>query len=191
MQISAILSLMSIILFCSVAEPAATRFIRNNQSISSTANNYEKLKWLTLEEAGQKLQSEKKPILIDLYTNWCGWCKVMDKNTYSNQKVIQYIEDNFYPVKLDAETRETLNWQGKKFNYNSKYRVNEYAVHLTGGQLAFPTTIILPADGSAPQAIPGYLKIPDMELVLKYFGEGHYGKTPFTQYQKSFRASWK
>jgi len=191
MQISVNLSLLSIILFCSLAEPRDSNLFRNNYSNLSTANTYEKLKWLTLEEAGQKLQSEKRPILIDLYTNWCGWCKVMDKNTYSNQKVIKYIEDNFYPVKLDAETRETLNWQGKKFNYNSTYRVNEYAVHLTGGQLAFPTTIILPADGSAPQAIPGYLKIPDMELVLKYFGEGHFGKTPFTQYQKTFRTSWK
>ncbi|MFT3705793.1 MAG: DUF255 domain-containing protein [Agriterribacter sp.] len=151
----------------------------------------EKLQWMTLADAAAKIKTEKKPILIDLYTSWCGWCKVMDKNTYTNPMVIKYIEDNFYPVKLDAETKETLTWKGKQFNYNPAYKVNEYAVELTGGQLSFPTTIILPADGSAPQAIPGYLKIPDMELILKYFGEGYFGKTPFAQYHQSFTASWK
>lgn len=194
MQISAILSFLGIVLCCSLAGPGSTISVAADTSKSSKSqseNTHEKLRWLTLEEAAQQLQTEKKPILIDLYTTWCGWCKVMDRNTYSNPTVIKYIEDNFYPVKIDAETRETLSWEGKQFNYNSTYRVNEYAVHLTGGQLSFPTTIILPADGSAPQAIPGYLKIPDMELVLKYFGEGHYGKTPFAQYHQSFRASWK
>jgi len=115
----------------------------------------------------------------------------MDKNTYTNAMVIKYIEDNFYPVKLNAETKETLTWKGKQFIYNADYRVNEYAVELTRGQLSFPTTVILPVDGSAPQAIPGYLKIPDMELILKYFGEGFFGKTPFQAYQQKFTASWK
>ncbi len=151
----------------------------------------EKIKWITIAEAETKSNLQKKDILIDLYTDWCGWCKVMDKNTYSNPNVIRYIEENFYPVKLNAETREILTWQGKQFNYNDKYRVHDYAIYLTGGQLSYPTTIILPADGSSPQMIPGYLKIPDMELILRYFGEGYYGKTAFADYKKNFTQTWK
>jgi thioredoxin-related protein len=151
----------------------------------------EKLQWLTLAEAEAKIVSRKKAIVIDLYTDWCGWCKVMDRNTYTNPNVVQYIHENFYPVKLNAETKEVLTWRGKQFRYNENYRVNDYAILLTGGQLSYPSTVILPADGSAPQVIPGYLKTPEMELILKYFGEGHYGKTPFEAYRKDFVQTWK
>lgn len=151
----------------------------------------EKLQWLTLSEAETRLAVQKKAVIIDLYTDWCGWCKVMDRNTYSNADVIQYMHDKFYPVKLNAETKEVVFWRGRQFRYNERYRVNDYAIHLTGGQLSYPSTVILPADGSAPQVIPGYLKPADMELILKYFGEGHYGKTPFETYRKNFVQSWK
>lgn len=150
-----------------------------------------RLNWLTLDEAAVQLSKQKKPILVDLYTDWCGWCKVMDKNTYTNENVIQYIQENFYPVKLNAETRDTLKWRGRAFAYNPAYKVNEYAVLLTQGKLSFPSTIILPTDGSQPQAIPGYLRVNDMELILKYFGEGHFGKAPFEAYQSAFKGKWK
>jgi thioredoxin-related protein len=151
----------------------------------------ETLNWLTLTEAEALLKKEKKPLLIDLYTNWCGWCKVMDKKTYSNPEVIKYISEHFYPVKIDAETKQSQNWQGKSYGYNPSNRMNDYAIYLTQGQLSFPTTVFIPVEGMEPQAIPGYLEIPDMELLLKYFGEGYYGKQAFGDYQKKFVPSWK
>jgi thioredoxin-related protein len=158
----------------------------------SRSNNpaREGLKWLSLKEASTKVKAENKLILIDLYTDWCSWCKVMDKNTYTNKELIKYVNEKFYAVKLNAETRETISWLGKDFTYDDRYKVNTYALYLTQGQLAFPTTVIIPADGSAPQAIPGYLKPQEMELVLKYFGENRYGKQPFQDFQNSFKASW-
>ena len=169
---------------------AGIPFHISDTTIITTVQN-EKLQWLTLAEAEAKTTSQKKAIIIDLYTDWCGWCKVMDKNTYTNPQVVQYIRDKFYPVKLNAETREVLTWRGKEFKYNDMYRVHDYAILLTGGQLSYPSTVILPADGSAPQVIPGYLKAPEMELILKYFGEGHYGKTPFETFRKDFTQTWK
>lgn len=128
------------------------------------------VKWMNLSEASARLQNEKRPILIDLYTDWCGWCKIMDKKTYSNTKVARYLQENFYPVKVNAESRETMIWNGKSYNFNADFRTNDFAVYVTQGRLEFPTTVIIPADGSEPQAIPGYLEPKDLELIVKYFG---------------------
>ena len=151
----------------------------------------EKIEWLSLAEAQARQTARRKPILIDLYTNWCGWCKVMDKKTYARPELARYITENFYPVKIDAESRELMTWQGRQFTYNANARIHNLAIFLTRGQLSFPQTIfIMPSDGE-PQAIPGYLEVKDMELLLKYFGEGHYGKLAFSDFQKKFSPSWK
>ena len=147
------------------------------------------ISWMSVEEAAGKLQQEQRPVLIDLYTTWCGWCRQMDKRTYSNKKVAEYLQDKFYPVRVDAETHAAITWGGRTYQFNPQYRSNEFAMYLTHGRLEFPTTIII-APGQEPQAIPGFLEPKDLELLVKYFGEGAYRTTSFDDYQKSFKASW-
>ena len=149
-----------------------------------------KIQWMTLAEAVAANKEKPKPILIDLYTDWCGWCKEMDKKTYANQQVATYIQEKFYAVKLDAETREKLLWKGKTYGYNPSHRSNDIAIYLTGGQLSYPTTVIIPGDGQDPQPIPGFLAPNELELIVKYFGEGQFGRVPFQQFQHSFHSSW-
>jgi thioredoxin-related protein len=147
------------------------------------------ISWMSIGQVSERLQQERRPVLIDLYTTWCGWCKEMDKKTYSNKQVAQYLQDKFYTVKVDAETHDAISWGGRTYQFNSQYRSNEFALYLTHGQLEFPTTIIIPPGGE-PQAIPGYMRPKELELLVKYFGEGAYKTLGFDEFQRSFKASW-
>ena len=145
--------------------------------------------WMTIGEAATKLQQEQKPVLIDLYTTWCGWCKQMDRRTYSNKRVAEYLSDKFYTVKLDAETHDVLNWGGKSYSFDPQYRCNMLAVYLSHGRLEFPTTVIV-APGYDPQAIGGYMEPKELEMLVKYFGDGAYKSLGFDEFQKTFHGTW-
>lgn len=156
----------------------------------STAPAPEKINWLSVREAALKAEANPKPILIDLYTDWCHWCKVMDKKTYKNSKVIDYINSHFYAVKQDAESKKPVEWQDKEFNYDQTRRMNEFSLYVTRGQLTFPNTVIFPSLGDGPAAIPGYMSPNEIEPILKYFGEGNYKHQNFQEFMITFKSEW-
>ncbi|MFD2527864.1 thioredoxin family protein [Flavihumibacter stibioxidans] len=148
------------------------------------------MRWMNLRDAEIASQQSPRPVIIDLYTDWCGWCKVMDKRTYRNAKVVRYLNEKFYPVKLDAESKSSFTWQGRQYAFSTRYKTNEIALYFTGGQLSYPTTVIIPGPGEAPQAIPGYLSPKELELIVKYYGEGAYKTTTFPEFRHRFKSNW-
>ena len=150
----------------------------------------DKIQWLTVEALQVEYAKNPKPILVDVYTSWCGWCKVMDKQTYSNEKVAAYINEHYYAVKLDAERKDSVEWGGKKYGYNPNNRAHDLAVYFAYGQMSFPTTVFLTALNAQPAPLAGYLKAKEIEAPLKYFGDGAYKKQNFEAFNKNFIASW-
>ncbi len=62
------------------------------------------VKWMSFEEAVERSKTEKRKIFIDVFTDWCGWCKVMDKNTFPDLVIAKLLSnEKFYPVKFNAE----------------------------------------------------------------------------------------
>ena len=68
------------------------------------------IKWMTWTEAMEKMATDAKPkkIMVDLYTDWCGYCKKMDRTTFQDKEVIKYVNEHFIPIKLDAEQKEII-----------------------------------------------------------------------------------
>ncbi len=109
----------------------------------------DKINWLTFDEAATLTESNPKMILVDVYTDWCGWCKKMDKETFTDPKVIDYINSNFYPVKMNAEdTKRSFEFKGKEYTEATMakaMRVN-----------SFPNFVIMDATMENITQLPGY-----------------------------------
>lgn len=148
------------------------------------------VKWLSVKELDELYSKNPKPILFDVYTNWCGWCKEMDRTTYKNEKLIRYINEKYYAVKLNAESPDSMIFNNKKYGFKKKYKSNEFAEFLLSSQMQYPTTVFLPTIDANPAPLPGYLSARDMEAPLKYFGDGVYKTQSFIEFNKSMKKEW-
>jgi uncharacterized protein YyaL (SSP411 family) len=149
-----------------------------------------KVAWQTWSEVTAQLKKENKPLLIDVYTTWCHYCKLMDATTYSNDSVATYLEKNFYRYKFNAETRDTIQWQDKQFLYNPRYEVHDFAVYLSKGSIVYPTTVII-TPGGQPYFQFGALKPAELEVLLKYYGSDLYKGQTLEEFSKSYTPLWK
>lgn len=157
------------------------------------------VKWMTWEEAISAAKEAKaagetpKKIFVDIYTDWCGWCKKMDKETFEQSMVSAYLNEHFYPVKFDAEQRESIIFEGKTFKYvaNGRRGYHELAAALLAGKMSYPTVVFLNEDFQLLQRIPGYLDIPTFDMIMHYLAEEHYTKTPWADFQKVYKSPQK
>lgn len=146
------------------------------------------VKWISIERALKLSEKYPRHILIDFYTDWCGWCKVMDKKTYTNPQIISYLNEKFYCVKFNAEGKDTVNFKGREYTFASSLRAHQFAYKLLNGNLGYPTTVFLNHLGEVLNPVPGYLDPPTMETILHYYGEKAYEKNiSYEDYRKTYR----
>lgn len=148
--------------------------------------------WLTFEEAIEKSKTEKRKIFIDVYTDWCGWCKVMDKNTFSEEKIAKILNEQFYPVKFNAEQKEDVEFSGTTFKYvpsgNKGY--HQLAAALLNNQLAYPTVVFLDEEFRMIQPLQGYQKAPEFHKIIQFIGGDHYKKTKWDEWQNIYKSPY-
>jgi thioredoxin-related protein len=151
------------------------------------------VQWLTIEQALEKNKSNPKKILIDVYTNWCGWCKVMDKNTFNNPNIAAFINQNFYAVKLNAEANDTITYKGKDYvNKGTGSRPpHEFAIEILKGQMSYPTIVYMDEKSDLITAVPGYMTADQIEPLLLFFAEDIYKQIPYDSFKKHFEKTFK
>ncbi len=159
--------------------------------VSYTQNNSEGLvHWLNFKEAQEKNKVAQRPFLIDFYTNWCGWCKVMMQTTYSNPNIANYINNYFYPIKFNAETKDTIEFNGKKYfsiDITNPKSPHQIAIEFLGNSLAYPSTVFMTSDYQTKFLSQGYLKEQDIEPFLVFMVENVFRSANFNDFQTLFK----
>ncbi|WP_457609637.1 thioredoxin family protein [Lutibacter sp.] len=143
-------------------------------SFSTKKKEKAKINWMTLEEAVEAQKTAPKKIIMDAFTIWCGPCKMLDKNTFNNDDVANYINKNYYAVKFNAEGNEVIKFKGKtytnpNFRSNTSGRNSSHQLSSYFGVRAYPTILFLDEEANPIAPITGYKTPRQLELFLKFF----------------------
>ena len=164
-------------------------------SLSVTAQ--EEIKWVTIEEAVALQKKNPKKIIMDMYTVWCGPCKLLDKKTFKNPDVVAYVNKHYYAVKFNAEGNDKVNFRDKSYsnpNYDPSRATKRNSQHEFAryfGVKAYPTMVFLDENLEFLAPIRGYKTPQQLELYLKLFkNDDHKNLTTqeaFDEYYTAFK----
>jgi len=132
--------------------------------------------WQTFDKGVELAKKEKKMLVLDIYTDWCHWCKVMDKDTYGNPDVVKYAQENLVMAKLNAETDEKFKF--KEGNYSGRQ------LSIMFGVEGFPSTIFLNSEGELITSISSFIPADRFIMMLKYLDGNWYEKMKFDEFVK-------
>jgi thioredoxin-related protein len=146
------------------------------------------VKWLSFKEAFALNKKQPKPFLIDIYTDWCGWCKHMMKTTYAEPLLASYINAYFYPVKFDAETKDTVEYLGTNYMNpgTSRKSTHQLALKLLGQNISYPSTIFSNNNFQFNLLSAGFLEVKKIEPLLIFTLENIFRTTTYEDFQKNY-----
>ena len=158
------------------------------------------IKWLSLDAAQAAAKKAPKPLFVDVYTSWCGPCRMLDAKTFNDPKLADYVNKHYYPVKFNAESGDPVTFKGQKFenpefnpamvgNRNGTHQLT-YAIANVQGRIAYPTVVYLDSDLNVLAPVQGLMDPQQMEPILVYFGEGAYKTQDYQAFLGSFKSRW-
>ena len=189
----------------------------SNQDSLSTLDETSPVHWMSFEQAVAKAKKVPRPIMIDIYTTWCGPCKMMSKTTFGNAQIAKYLNEKYYCVKFDAETfdtvRVTLNTRDSVLNKDGKTKKlvetprefvfinpapkgtprspHQFAASILDNQLSYPSIVFLSPQIQRINLIKGFHPPDQFEPIMKYIGSGAWEKQKYEEYLKTFSTELK
>lgn len=165
-------------------------FFRNTAAAVSKVEVTE-IHWYSLEEAQKLNAANPRKLFIDFTTSWCGWCKVMDANTFKNPTIAKYMSANYYCVKFDAETHDTVTFNGQKFwnrGAPGQRSANDFAITVMQGRLSYPTFAFVTKDQMSFTLMQGYQTPEQFEPYIHYYGEEKEKTMTYDAFLKIFKS---
>ena len=161
----------------------------------------QEINWITMDEALAAQEDNPKKIMVDVYTSWCGPCKLLDRNTFTNKDLIQFVNDNYYAVKFDGEGTEQINYKGAPYanpNYDPAKKGRRNSQHHFASAMrirGYPSIVFFDEVGDLIQPVVGYKTAQQLEIFLKMIENDDY-KNLTTQeawvaYQENFEGTFQ
>ncbi len=164
---------------------AITAFMFSFTLAPEASTTEDPVKWYTWEEAVEAQKTAPKKMMVDVYTTWCGPCKMMSNSTFKDPKVAAYLNEHFYPVKLNAEMKEDIVYDGNTFTFRAdagRRGLHTLAYALLDGQMRYPSIVFMDENMQRITISPGFKKANDFMTELEYCADGHYANTKFDDF---------
>ncbi|MBE0648753.1 MAG: DUF255 domain-containing protein [Bacteroidales bacterium] len=172
----------------------STQTFAQENPISEPVTPAKKIKWMSFEQAYELNKKKPKKIFIDMYTDWCGWCKRMDASTFVDPVIVDYMNQNFYNVKMDAERKDTIVIDGTTFvnpNPEGKRSSHQLAIELLRGKMSYPSFVFLNEKSQLLTVVPGYQPAKEFEPILHYFAKDAFTDQQWEEYKATFEGNVK
>ncbi|MCD6660538.1 MAG: DUF255 domain-containing protein [Lentimicrobium sp.] len=167
---------------------AVTNFISlslKGQTTAATSKKTDGIRWMSFEEAIALNKKKPKMIFIDFYTDWCGWCKKMDAETFADKEIISYINKKYYAVKFNAEQTEPVIFKDQEFvnpNPGKARSTHKLTLALLKNEKLYPSYVILDKNSDWTYKLKGYKSATDLLPILRYYGDEEYKTLTWGEY---------
>ncbi len=154
----------------------AAAALSNGVLIAQAKDSSAVIQWRSFDAGMEQAKASHKKVLVDVYTEWCGWCAKMDTEVYTDPKIKDYLSKNFVIVKMNAEGNGTVHYRGQE------YSPGQLAAAF--GVKGYPATLFMREGGEPITLLPGYAEPPMFLLILSFIAENQYEKKQFSEYLK-------
>lgn len=150
------------------------------------------INWIDIADLEAEQKKEQKKVMVDVYTKWCGPCKMMMKNTFHNPEVVNFVNENYHAVKFDAEGAKAFTfkgheWKNEGYDPNRRGRNSTHdltlAIASSQGRIAYPTIVYMDEDLNIIFPVQGYYQPQQIIPLLSYVASDSYKEKTYEEYQ--------